>query len=171
MTRLRELRYKRGLQRKFVAEKIGICGKHLNDIEIGKVNLTDDVAKKLADVYAEDVENIKYMYKEGKNEEKWNSKQTSTTSWRGWFFSIWNHSKREKKSDKLSFYQRNSWIEQANRCIEDIEVGDMPKVTIVEPSITPEEEKKVLKDIANCMKEIIQTEYGTKVKVELHFKR
>lgn len=70
MTRLRELRYKRGLQRKFVAEKIGICGKHLNDIEIGKVNLTDDVAKKLADVYAEDVENIKYMYKEGKNEEK-----------------------------------------------------------------------------------------------------
>lgn len=47
----------------------------------------------------------------------------------------------------------------------------MPKVTIVEPSITPEEEKKVLKDIANCMKEIIQTEYGTKVKVELHFKR
>lgn len=65
---LRVYRNAKGLQRKFVAEKIGICGKHLNDIEIGKVNLTDNVAKKLADVYSEDVKKIKNMYLEGKNE-------------------------------------------------------------------------------------------------------
>lgn len=66
---LRELRNKKGLQRKFVAARIGICGKHLNDIEAGKVNLTEEIAKKLADVYTEDVGIIKSMYMEGRNEE------------------------------------------------------------------------------------------------------
>lgn len=47
----------------------------------------------------------------------------------------------------------------------------MPKVTIIKPNITPEQEKKVLRNIANCMEEIIQTEFDTKVKVELYFKR
>lgn len=65
---LRELRYKFGYQRKFIAEKVGITGKHLNDIEIARVNLTDDVAKKLSEVYGTDVDMIKKIYEEGKNE-------------------------------------------------------------------------------------------------------
>lgn len=65
---LRQLRNSRGLQRKFVVSKLGISGKHLNDIEAGRVNLTNKVAAKLSKFYDIDVEKIKKMYKEGKND-------------------------------------------------------------------------------------------------------
>jgi len=80
MTGLRKLRNDKGFQRKFVAGQIGICGKHLNDIEIGKVNLTDNVAKKFSDFYEIKVEEIKNMYLEGKDETSRDFKKTSTTS-------------------------------------------------------------------------------------------
>lgn len=67
---LKELRASRGYQRKFVVSKIGISSKHLNDIEAGRVNLTEKVAKKLADFYEADLEDIKIMYKESTYEEK-----------------------------------------------------------------------------------------------------
>lgn len=47
----------------------------------------------------------------------------------------------------------------------------MPKVIIVKPNNTPEEEKKILRDIALTTEEIILEEYGTKVKVTIHDKR
>jgi hypothetical protein len=43
----------------------------------------------------------------------------------------------------------------------------MPKVIIVQPNNTPEQEKKALCDIARCMENIIETEYGQKIKVTL----
>lgn len=64
---LRELRNKRGLRRNFVANMVGICGKHLNDIEGGRVNLTRKVAEKLSKVYQLDIEEIFKLYKEGKD--------------------------------------------------------------------------------------------------------
>lgn len=79
MTSLRKLRYNAGLQRKFVAQKVGITGKHLNDIEAGKVNLTDNVAKRLANVYNIDVETIKKIYMEGKRENDKSRFITETT--------------------------------------------------------------------------------------------
>ncbi|MGG7214021.1 helix-turn-helix domain-containing protein [Clostridium nigeriense] len=66
---LRNLRNKRGLRRNFVADTVGICGKHLNDIEGGRVNLTQKVAEKLAELYQLDVGEIFKMYKEGQNYE------------------------------------------------------------------------------------------------------
>ena len=66
---LKEFRANKGFQRKFVVAGVGICGKHLNDIEAGRVNLTDNVATKLSELYSVDVNTIKTMYKEGKNEE------------------------------------------------------------------------------------------------------
>ncbi|SCJ50469.1 helix-turn-helix transcriptional regulator [uncultured Clostridium sp.] len=66
---LRNLRNERGLRRSFVANMVGICGKHLNDIERGRVNLTQKVAEKLADVYQLDIEEIFKLYKEGQNYE------------------------------------------------------------------------------------------------------
>lgn len=66
---LRNLRNERGLRRSFVANMVGICGKHLNDIERGRVNLTHKVAEKLADVYQLDIEEIFKLYKEGQNYE------------------------------------------------------------------------------------------------------
>lgn len=77
---LREYRKAQGLQRKFVAIKVGICGKHLNDIEAGRVNLTDKVALKLSEVYGVDLSKIKHMYREGKNEEHRDYKKTAGTS-------------------------------------------------------------------------------------------
>lgn len=68
MKNLRAFRYDKGLQRKYVAEKIGISGRHLNDIEVGKVNLTDNVAIKMAEVYGVSLEIIKYLYQGEKNE-------------------------------------------------------------------------------------------------------
>lgn len=65
---LRQLRNSRGLQRKFVVSKINISGKHLNDIEAGRVNLTDKVAAKLSNFYGVNVKEIKKMYKEGKDD-------------------------------------------------------------------------------------------------------
>lgn len=64
---LRSLRNERGLRRNFVANRVGICGKHLNDIEGGRVNLTQKVAGKLAEVYQLDIEKIFKLYKEGEN--------------------------------------------------------------------------------------------------------
>lgn len=72
---LKELRKGKGIQRKFIAEKIGICGKHLNDIEGGRVNLTDKIAKKLSNFYGLKINDIKKMYKEGKSEGKRNSEK------------------------------------------------------------------------------------------------
>lgn len=80
MTALRKLRMNRGLQRKFVASKIGICGKHLNDIEGGKVNLTNNVAKRFSEFYDLEVKEIENMYMEGKDEAIRNSKKTKPTS-------------------------------------------------------------------------------------------
>ena len=67
---LREFRYSKGLQRKYVSSQINISGKHLNDIEIGKVNLTDKIASKLSTLYNVEISTIKSMYEEGKNEKK-----------------------------------------------------------------------------------------------------
>lgn len=63
---LKEYRMKTGLRRAFVADTVGICGKHLNDIEGGRVNLTQKVAKKLSELYKLDIEKIFEMYEEGK---------------------------------------------------------------------------------------------------------
>lgn len=65
---LRELRNKRGLRRNYVAEIVGICGKHLNDIEGGRVNLTQKVAEKLSELYQLDIGKVFEMYKEGQND-------------------------------------------------------------------------------------------------------
>ncbi len=70
---LRELRNKRGLRRNFVADTVGICGKHLNDIEGGRVNLTQKVAQKLSSLYHLEVEKIFEMYKEGQSYEQYKS--------------------------------------------------------------------------------------------------
>jgi len=64
---LRNFRNKRGLRRNFVADAAGICGKHLNDIEGGRVNLTQKIAEKLAELYQLDVEEVFEMYKEGRS--------------------------------------------------------------------------------------------------------
>jgi transcriptional regulator with XRE-family HTH domain len=77
---LREFRKAQGLQRKFVAIKVGICGKHLNDIEAGRVNLTDKVAFKLSEVYGADLSEIKHMYQEGKNGKHRDYKKTARAS-------------------------------------------------------------------------------------------
>lgn len=77
---LRQLRGSRGYQRKFVIDHIKISGKHLNDVEAGRVNLTDKVANKLANFYGLDVDIIKRMYKEGKNEEQRDSKKAKKIS-------------------------------------------------------------------------------------------
>ena len=68
MSDLRKYRYSKGYQRKFVAKACEITGDHLNDIEGGRVNLTNTVAIKLARVYGVDVDTIKGIYKESKNE-------------------------------------------------------------------------------------------------------
>ncbi|HDK7218088.1 TPA: helix-turn-helix transcriptional regulator [Clostridium botulinum] len=65
---LRQYRNSRGLQRKFVVSNIQISGKHLNDIEGGRVNLTDKIALKLSNFYCISVKKIREMYEEGKNE-------------------------------------------------------------------------------------------------------
>lgn len=77
---LREFRYSKGLQRQYVSSQIDISGKHLNDIEIGKVNLTDKIASKLSTLYNVEISTIKSMYEEGKNEKKRNTKKTSAAS-------------------------------------------------------------------------------------------
>ena len=51
-----------------MAEISGICGKHLNDLDGGRVNLTQRVAEKLSDVYQLEIKAIFKMYEEGKNE-------------------------------------------------------------------------------------------------------
>lgn len=43
----------------------------------------------------------------------------------------------------------------------------MPSITIIKPNNTPEQEKKVLRNIADAMEKIIETEYRTKVKIDL----
>ena len=77
---LKEFRDNRGFQRKFVVASVGISGKHLNDIEAGRVNLTDKYAIKLSKFYCVDINNIKKMYKEGKHGECRDIKETSSTS-------------------------------------------------------------------------------------------
>jgi len=77
---LKEFRANKGLQRKFVVTKVGISGKHLNDIEAGRVNLTDKFAVKLSKFYKVDISTIQTMYKEGRNEECRDIKKTSATS-------------------------------------------------------------------------------------------
>jgi len=46
----------------------------------------------------------------------------------------------------------------------------MPKVTIVRPNNTPEQEKKALENIASALGGILEEKYGVKVKVNLRFK-
>lgn len=43
----------------------------------------------------------------------------------------------------------------------------MPKVTIIKPSLTQEEEKKAFENIAHVLEKIIEKEYGVKVKYTL----
>jgi DNA-binding XRE family transcriptional regulator len=62
---LREFRKSKGYQRKFIAESVGICGKHLNDVEAGKVSLTDKVCKKLSTTYCISMKKVREMYREG----------------------------------------------------------------------------------------------------------
>lgn len=66
MSELRKYRYLRGFQRKFVADKCGITGDHLNDVEGARVNLTESVATKLSKVYGIEICEIKKLYKESK---------------------------------------------------------------------------------------------------------
>lgn len=73
---LKELRTSRGYQRKFIVSQIRISGKHLNDVEGGRVNLTDSVATRLANFYNIDVNSIKKMYEEGKYEKQGNFEET-----------------------------------------------------------------------------------------------
>jgi len=68
MTSLRKFRYDKGFQRQFIASKVGICGKHLNDIESGKVNLTENIANRLSEIYGVNSQDIILMYKEGRDE-------------------------------------------------------------------------------------------------------
>ena len=77
---LKKLRDIKGFQRKFIVSKIGISGKHLNDIEAGRVNLTDDIAKRFSDFYNIEVEEIENMYEEGKSETSKDFEKTSKTS-------------------------------------------------------------------------------------------
>ena len=76
---LRKYRYEHGFTRKFISSKVEISGKHLNDIEAGKVNLTENIAKKLSEVYGIDLDNIKQMYREGENGQQ-KDKGTATTA-------------------------------------------------------------------------------------------
>lgn len=64
---LKQFRAKKGFQRKFVVAGIGISSRHLNDVEAGRVNLTDKVAVKFSVFYGVEVSTIKIMYLEGKN--------------------------------------------------------------------------------------------------------
>jgi DNA-binding XRE family transcriptional regulator len=77
---LKTLRETKGFQRKFAVSKIGISGKHLNDIEAGRVNLTDNCAEKISQFYGVNIDDIKNMYEEGKNETSGGCKKTSPTS-------------------------------------------------------------------------------------------
>lgn len=45
----------------------------------------------------------------------------------------------------------------------------MPKVTIIKPNNTPEQEKKVLLEIADVLSKMTETETGIKVKYTLEF--
>lgn len=77
---LKEFRDFKGFQRKFAVAGVGISSKHLNDIEAGRVNLTDNCATKLSEFYDVDISSIKNMYMEGKNETSTDTKKTITTS-------------------------------------------------------------------------------------------
>lgn len=46
----------------------------------------------------------------------------------------------------------------------------MPKVLIVEPNISQEENEKALRDIADVMEQIVEEEIGAKVKIKLVYK-
>lgn len=46
-----------------------------------------------------------------------------------------------------------------------------PKVAIVKPNITPEQEKEVLKRIAFVLQKMAKDEYGFEVEYELYFNR
>lgn len=74
---LKKFRDNEGFQRKYVVSKIGISGKHLNDIEAGRVNLTDKYATRLSEFYGVDINVIKNMYEEGKDETIRGFKKTS----------------------------------------------------------------------------------------------
>lgn len=63
---LRQFRNNRGLQRKFVASKIKISGKHLNDIEAGRVNLTDKVALRFSHLYSVNIQKLSKCIRRGK---------------------------------------------------------------------------------------------------------
>ncbi|MGL5150925.1 MAG: helix-turn-helix domain-containing protein [Clostridium sp.] len=69
---LREYRNNQGFQRKFVVDKTGISSKHLNDVEAGKVNLTDNIATRLSKFYKLDKIKIVEMWVESKNGQKQN---------------------------------------------------------------------------------------------------
>lgn len=95
---LADLRKNRGLQRKFVVEKIGISSRHLNSVEAGDRNLTDGVATKLSRFYKLPKKTIFEMYREGKNYEKFrDSKKAKGNSQQNWFFSQQAKSKNQCK--------------------------------------------------------------------------
>lgn len=78
---LREFRcLHKGQQRQYVANQIGICGKHLNDIEAGRVNLTDKLAVKLSELYGIGVDEVKSMYEEGKDGKYRGSRKAGSNS-------------------------------------------------------------------------------------------
>lgn len=77
---LKEFRAFKGFQRKFAVARVGISSKHLNDIEAGRVNLTENCAVKLSDFYDVSINVIKNMYEEGKSETSKNIEKTGSTS-------------------------------------------------------------------------------------------
>lgn len=77
---LRKYRYEHGFTRKFISSKVEISGKHLNDIEAGKVNLTESIAKKLSEAYGVDLDDIKQMYREGESGQQKDKRAAATAS-------------------------------------------------------------------------------------------
>lgn len=68
---------------------------------------------------------------------------------------------------KIKKIQKEIRIGQANTCIQNNEVVNMPKVVIVKPNNSEEQTQRVLRNIANVMEKIIQEEFGVKVRINL----
>lgn len=68
MNKLRELRIKSGLQRKYVADKLNINADYLNHIERGIGKLDEVRAKKMAKLYRCSHKEILSIWEEIKNE-------------------------------------------------------------------------------------------------------
>lgn len=62
---LRQLRVERGLQRKYVANKLDLTPDHLNKIERGACNLTLENAQKMSKLYGISINEVIKSYEGG----------------------------------------------------------------------------------------------------------